>query len=473
MAANLAAGFAQDTGLYDLFLKEWYINKWADLLNNLTTTYKYLRRRVVNFKGRRMVIPLRIKRTGAVGAIQVSGYVAVGGTSSTSFGGQTTIDPGFQGVTNALVRPKIVMGAIGVPQDTIDISASDRGAFYEATDFEMMNMKTDMANFLDKQMFLGGRDLADITVVSTTTLTVTNTFPFHANQRLDFIRADGTDFGVLRGSETVLSVDRANDQIELEAAVASLAATDRPFTQGARSIVPTSQTADIGVAFEMLGLDEIISDTNLGLNNYEGNKLLFGIDRAAGTGTEEWRSIVNDLSDSIIDFDDMHTLSDEVHDNSGGDPTLIITSRPVRREVVKRMAYTYSASGGATRVSGTQRFQSTTSLKGGWIGRKEDTHGQGGSDWVLFDDHIPIVVDRYCPHNVIADTGTMYFLDTRHWYMGLVTDWKWWAPEGKILREAQGNAFGIQAHAYIFGELICDAPNTAGRIDGISINTAA
>lgn len=463
--ANLAAGFAQDTGLYDLFLKEWYINKWADLLNNLTTTYRFIRKRTVSFKGRRMVIPLRINRTGAVGAIQVSGYIQPGGSSVTSYGGSTTITPGYQGVTNALVRPAIIMGAIGVPQDTMDVSSSDRGAFYEAVDFEMMNMKTDMSNFLDKMMYLGGSPLADITAVSTVTLTVSNTHPFFVNQRLRFARADANNYGVERGTGPyyVSSIDRANSQVVLTADPGAVA-TDRPYTDGARSYTATGASVDEGVNFEWFGLEDTIGSGNMDLNNYEGSHLYEGID---ATTNPTWQSqVVSSVGD--ITFDDLHTICDDIHDNSGGEPTLMLTSRPVRRQIARRMAYTFNVAGTEV-VGGTQRFMNTTRLKGGYIGRREDQHGTSGSDWMMFDDNLPIVVDRYAP-NVSAGTttGSLYVLDTRHWYVGLVTDWKWWAPEGRILREASGDAFGVQAHAYIFGQLICDARNTAGRLDGIN-----
>ena len=456
----------QDLALYDKFLKEWYMSKWQDLLNNLTTTYKLSRKRMVNFQGRRMIIALRTGRTGAVGALPVSGFTPSGGSKT---GAQSLMSPGYQGTSNAMVRPKLVMGAIGVPQDVIDSSTSDKGAFYEVVDFEMQGLKTDMANYLDKLMYSGGAPLADIlSVGSTTVFVVDNAAPFYIGQKLDFwtTRVVGA---TLRGSATVSAVDNATRTITLGTAVGSLAAGDFPYTAGARST---------NTAYEPLGFQEIVKDYHadtpghtegdLLLNTYEGNNHLYGISRESG-GVAEWASSTIDVGGGTneIEFRHMHKILDDVHDNSGGDPTVFLTTRTSRRAITKKMAFpTGAASGGST-----QRFMNTTKLKGGFIGRREDEHGQGGSAWVLFDDRIPIVVDRYATHGGTAGNfGTLYAIDTRHCFWALVTDWKWWAPEGRILREAtsaSGPQFGVLAHAYLFGEHVVDAPNTCGRVHNL------
>lgn len=486
-----------DLALYDKFLKEWYMGKWIDLLNNLTTTYKLSRKRIVNFQGRRMVIALRTGRTGAVGAIPVSGFVVSG--SATSQGAQSLMNPAYQGTNNALVRPKLVMGAIGIPQDVIDVSASDKGAFYEVIDFEMMGLKTDMANYLDKTMYKGGAPLADITSVTShvageTIFVVDNTYPFYVGQRLEFWSSNTTGATAVTSSEgtpiQVTAIDRATRSITVDknidtggASAGDLGATDQVYTAGARSA---------NVAYEPLGYEEIIKESaastptatagDLLLNTYEGTNHMYGLSRETGDSNyvAEWASNILDVGGTNeLEFRHMHEILDDVHDNSGGDPTVFLTTRVTRRHVTKRMAYTsdqVGAAPGSINVVGTsQRFMNTTRLKGGFIGAREDMHGQGGNDWVLFDDRVPIVVDRYATHDYANDLGTMYAIDSRHCFWALVTDWKWWAPEGRILREASnssGPQFGVLAHAYLFGEHVVDAPNTCGRIFNFATDNA-
>lgn len=464
-----------DLTQYDNFLKEWYMSKWIDLLNNLTTTYKLSRKRQVSFKGRQMIIALRTQRTGAIGALQVSGY-----TGASSTGARDLMAPGFQGVDNAFIKPKIVMGAIGIPQDVIDQSASDRGAFYEVVDFEMMGLKTDMANYLDKNMYCGGTYLSDIATAPATpdgTFTVDNPYRFYVGQILDFWDGTGTGAaltGTNSAGRTVANVDFGTRTITMDATVASLTADDHPYTAGAR---------DANFAFEPLGYEEIIksigsgsTDTagNLLLKTYKNEQKLYGVDRdTAGTPVPEWGSTVTDLSGADLEFSDLHQLMDDIHDSSGGDPTVFLTTRTTRRHIASRMAY--PAALGTNNAGATQRFMNTTKLKGGFVGAREDLHGQGGSDWVLFDDRIPIVVDRYATHDYATSRGTLFAIDSRHCFWALVTDWRWWAPEGRILREATsstGPQFGVLAHAYLFGEHVVDAPNTCGRLHNFAVSGA-
>jgi len=422
-----------------------------------------------------MIIALRTRRTGAVGALPVSGFVVSG--SPTSQGAASLMEPSYQGTNNAMIRPKLVMGAIGLPQDVIDVSASDKGAFYEVVDFEMMGLKTDMASYLDKNMYKGGAPLSDIVSVGgATSFVVDNTYPYYVGQRLDF----WTTFTVgasqrvpVAGAGTLITVtaiDRATRTITLSGTgITALAATDYAYTAGARSS---------NVAYEPLGYEEIIKESaastptttagDLLLNTYEGTNHMYGLSRETGDANyvAEWASNLLDVGGGTteLEFRHLHEILDDVHDNSGGDPTVFLTTRVTRRHLTKRMAY---GEIGAVQGGGTQRFMNTTQLKGGFVGRREDMHGQGGSDWVLFDDRVPMVVDRYATHDFANNFGTIYALDSRHCFWALVTDWRWWAPEGRILREAtsaSGPQFGVLAHAYLFGEHVVDAPNTCGRV---------
>jgi hypothetical protein len=473
-----------DLNAYDKFLKEWYMGKWVDLMNNLTTTYRLFRRRIVSFKGRRMIIALRTKRTGAVGAISVSGY---GGSG---YGAQNLLAPGYQGTDNAIVRPKIVMGAIGIPQDVIDTSAGDKASFYEVVDFEMMGLKVDMSLYLDILKYCGGAPLCDIygtpTVGTPSDFEVTNPSRFYPGQLLDFWSSiDDSSTPVRRASASFPVQSVSGNTVTVTGSVTGLVEGDYPYYAGARSA---------STSYEPLGFEEIYkpggaSTTalagNLLLNTYDGGKELYGIERETGEAdyNSNWGATTINRSGGELEFEHLHRLCDEIHDNSGGDPTILLTNRISRRLVAKKMAYVTptvygTPSNTAVQTMATQRFINTTKLKGGFIGRREDMHGEGGNDWVMFDDRLPLVVDRVATHDHNADTGTIWALDTRHYFDAQVTDWRWWAPQGSILREARNigatnagdSLFGVVAHCYQFYESVCTAPNTGGAVYGFDVS---
>lgn len=462
------AGEGQDLDLFDKFLKEWYMAKWIDLLNNLTTTYKLFRRRIVPFKGRRMVIALRTGRSGAVEAVPLSGF------QGTQYGAPATVTPGHQPVDNAYVRPKVIMCAIGVPQDVVDTSqGGDRAAFFDAIDFEMMGIKVDCANYKDLMAYRGGRELAILndpdedSDATKDDWEVSNIYPFFKNKRVE-VWEDYTNSKRTHPAAGYVSVATTNRQhssghyLTVDAAVTDAAVSDLIFTKGARGGTGSFLNT---TALEMLGLEEIVNNANLSLNNYESSKFYMGQDR---TGFEEWNSQVNDIN-GVLTFEAMQAMVDDIHDNSGGEPTVILTTRATRREYAKKCMFVNPTS----EVGGVNfRFVNTAKFQTGMVTPREDDHYAGGNDYLLWDGRLPIIVDRYATHDYNLNDGAMYFIDTRHFYYALVTDWKWWAPEGRILREAQNNLFGVVAHAYIFGELVCDAPNTSGVIKRITVPAA-
>ncbi len=456
----LNPGFGQDLQVFDKFLKEWYMSKWIDLLNNLTTSYKLFRRRIVPFKGRRMVIALRTARSGAVQAIPLSGY------QGTSQGAPATVIPGYQGTDNAHVRPKVIMCAIGVPQDVIDVSATDQGAFYDVIDFEMMGIKTDCASYLDEMVYKGGAPLGILKNRDTDTLadyddwTVDNANYFFKNKRLQVWEPSSTNersTHATNGHFTVQSTARASRLVNVDfdsfGSADPIANDDEIYTVGARN-------GD--TAFEMLGLDQIVSDSNLGLKTYENNQYYLNIDR---TANDDWSANVVHQAGALT-FAAMQQMIDDIHDNSGGEPSVILTTRAIRRNYAKKCGF---EDGDETKAA-TMRFINTVRYEQGLVSMQEDSHYAGGNDYMQFDGRLPIIVDRYCSQDdSTTNGGNMFFVDTRHFYYALVTDWKWWAPEGRILREAPNSLFGVVAHAYIMGDLVNDAPNTSGLIDQIAI----
>jgi hypothetical protein len=468
-SAAYAAGQGQDYALFDKFLKEWYMEQWIDLFNNQTNTTKYVRRKIVPFHGRRMVIGIRTGESGAVQAIPLSGFNETSGTfGGGAQGAWKTVIPGAQSFDNAYVRPKIIMAGIQIPQDLIDSSEGDRASFYEVVDAEMQGIKISAAKLFDLMIYRGGRELADQVAggtYTTTNIFVDNYFPFFKNKRVELwsSQTTGASERALASSADYLNVSIASRtytangyEITFSNAMsAASSAAEFPYTVGAR-------TADTNL--ELTGLMEIINNQNMKLKNYENNLFYLGIDR---TSVQDWQSQVVDLSGNALTFDVMQTMVDEIHDNSPGDANVIFTHRVVRRRYAKQIAFTGGAeSAGAA----TFQFSNTHKFKMSMVDYQEDKHGAESDDFISFDG-IPLIVDRYCPVTLAPTTnnnnGFMYFVDLRHLYMALVTDWRWWAPQGRILREAPNSAFGLVAHNYMMGELVCDLPSTCGVIKQI------
>ncbi len=468
MSAWGSTGQGADSALFESFLKDWYMSKWIDLVNNQTTTYKLFRRKTVPFKGKRMVIALRTGRSGAVGAIAPSGL------NTSSSGASTTITPGYQQTSNAFVKPKIIQAGIAIPQDTIDISEGDRAAFFDVVDLEMQGIKIDVGQYLDLMCYRGGREIASIIAENSdgqgdNYLQVDNFYGLDVGKRVEVWVDNGATakpthpaagYYTISGKERAAAPAGEHVIVTTETpGVGDVVPPDLLYHAGARGS-SASITTQIGLEF--LGLEEIVSDANLTLYNLTGSKNYMEIDR---TGNLQWQSTVIDAGGAIT-FDDMQHMLDRITDESGGSPTVCLTHRDTRRAYAKKCLFTNASESGVSNV----RFNDSWKSSGGLVHQMEDTEG-GMSDWMMFDGRIPIMVDRYATHDFTsgAQKGTMYFIDTRHMYYALVTDWQWWAPEGKILREAQNNHFGVQAHAYMFGELVCDSPNTCGKLNNITI----
>lgn len=452
-----------DTAIYDKFLKEFYLPGWSDLQNNMTTTKKLMRRRTVPFRGRRAIIALRTGRTGGIQSVAPSQASGFSGTTPTS-AASTLPSPGFQQTDNAFIKPKILMLAIGVPQDTIDIASGDRASFMDVVDFEMMGAKADAANREDLLCYKGGAQSASFTGslglanIATWTdgthFTVDNIYPFYKNQRLSFYTAAGAFIA----SSTILSITRSTRAIVLDVN-GPTATTNAIALTGAR---PTTTTAANDLySYEPWGLEAIVSTANPVLKDLDGNLRYLGIDRAT---QDQWQSVLVDCGGAFT-YEKAQQVLDEIHDNSGGDATVGLTNRTTRRKVALKFHFGTATEAGLTQT----RFNDSIRAKGGLVAYEEDRHGQEAVDWMKLNDEIPIILDRYATHDFVNNKGNIYFLDTRHWYEAVVVDWKWWAPEGRILREAMNtNQFGLQAHAYRFFERVCDAPNAQGRLYNIS-----
>ncbi len=456
-----------DTATYDKFTMDFYMPGWTDLENNQTTTVKFMRKRQVPFTGRRAIIALRTGRNAGVQAISPSSISSSGTPTSQGATGLPTA--GSQGVDNAFVRPCIIMLAIGIPQDTIDVAQGDRGAFMDVLDMEMMGAKVDAANYEDKICYRGASDsgLAAITATaggaSPATVTVETYYPFFKGQKVAFYKSTGE----CRCTAVITAVARATRVLsvgtyaQVNGLGTTVATTDVIVTRGARP--ENGTTADL-VNFEPWGFDPIINTSNPTGKDLNTDAKYLGVDRSS---VEEWKGQVVDCG-GAFSYEKTQTVLDQIADDSGGNANIAFTHKATRRKIALKFAFgtTTEPTSAATPA---WRYENTIRLEGGLVPQTEDKHGQEGNDWYRINAEIPVVLDRYAPHDFGNNKGTIWFLDTRHWYEAVVTNWKFWAPEGRIFREAAyTNSFGVVAHAYKFYQRVCDMPGSAGKLYNIS-----
>jgi len=441
---------ASTLDVYDAFLKDWYLSEWVDQLTSMTTTWRLLRRKLTKWAGKQMVIPIRKGRNWGVGAIPTS-----------ASGSMATLNvAGHQSVDRVLVDGKLVTGALQIAQDTIDKSKVDRGAFFEDLDFEMRGLVDDVADYVDNVSHLAGNGaLATITqVTSGTQLTVDNHQPFFDNMRIECWSSTGagtTDFTAsgdaaveanLPSGGLVQVISAVQRNVDGSGVLTMVATAGAAIGSNLARAGSRNTGADTG--YEPMGLPGLISNANPPLDS-----TFQGITR---TGNNWWQSLETDATNSTFSEDLLQQQIDYTHDTSRGDIDYLMTQRITRRKMFTILNPTAALS----------RFSDTNVITPGFLGGKvEDKHPEG-SDFLFFDGRIPIIVDRFCKLEIDNITvngpyhfGTIYGLDMDTLYVALITDFTWWAPEGRILHRSDSRAFGVLADLYLYGQIVCDAPN--------------
>lgn len=425
---------------YDKFLKEWYFSSWIDQLNSMTTTWKLLRRKITTVGGRQLVFPIRTTRNTGVGAVPGSSGGAV----------PTNVVAGYQGVNNATVTPKIVQGAIQIAQDAIDRSANDRGAFYEVVDFEMMGIVQDLAEDLDRQCHGDGSGtLANTTAVPVgATIAVDYHRPFFEGMIVDGWDSSASGAAARDADLVISSVARNTDGSGV------LTFTGAPATLTDNDVLVRKDARTATAGYEFMGLNGIVSATNPPLES-----TFEGITR---TGNAYWQSIVNAStaapSEALI-----QSAVDQVHDDSNGDINALLTNRRTRFALYNSLA-----------SSNPTRFVDTNVIQPGILSGKVEDHHPDAHDYLFWDGRVPIIVDKYCPINVDVGAGTqrgvLYGLDLSAIYVALVTDFRWWTPQGYILRPSESRSFSVEGLIYIMGNIVTDAPRKHFKFSSLDIS---
>ncbi len=372
--------------VYDDFLKEWYLSEWIDQLTSMTTTWKLLRRKLTNFAGKFMVIPIRTGRNAGVGAIPTS-----------SSGALSALYPhGNQSVGRTLVDGKIFSGGLQVAQDTIDKSKNDQGAFFEAIDFEMRGLVDDVADYADNVMHQAGDSaLAQTTGVGVANVVpVTTHHPFFEGMVVEFWSGN-------TGADTVRQQGSTNAAARFVAIAANTQSAQR-ITAVVRNIdgsgtitvgddvaiasgdyIARVGTRTAALSHELMGLNGAISASNPPLD-----ASFQGIDRATAG---YWQSYEDSSGANEPNEDDIQQALDHTHDTSRGDVDVLMCNR-----ILRRLLYASLAGSNHT------RFVDTNVISPGYLSGKKEDHHPDGADYLFFDGRLPIIVDRFSRIDVPA-----------------------------------------------------------------------
>jgi len=524
----MAYDWGTDLGQYDPWLKDFYLTNWIDMLNGSTTTWQMFRQSVVEYKGRRMVIPVRTQRNASPMFMQRS--TAVGQGLS------TLSDPGQQGVEVVYPRPRLFTASIMLPQDTIDQAKTDRGAFYDAVDFEMMGVLRDCKERLDAQCYDDGTGKLPYYLLHTNVAgtwvpsclqvngvnVLLNGSPYwHIGKRVSVYNAGYTIHHTRNAPVTNLNSAEGVDYISVSGktdhgdgtctcqfvAGPNLTAGNLNWTAGVGAAV-TQFAVEMPIAsanFHDYNSLQWVSNADLEGRGFRGLPAMvapydplqaggaaltdigyLGVNRA---GNAWWQSQIDTSNGSLNDAYTWHNAAtghpamvmqkmiDDIHDNSLGEIDQIFMSRWATR-VMQSLA-----AGGINPPSSKQQFQNTVKTWVGFTDKDQDKH-PGSSDWVMFNEKIPIIVDKYASPYVLGNGlrpvyQPIWFCDSSTQYIGVVTDFSWW-DVGGIFQPVPGAAasnynFGVVANLYMLADFVCDAPNRNGIMTapGISSETIA
>lgn len=387
----------------DEVLKDVYQPAVREQLENAWVLLSQIEGNGSDIVGREAVFALHLGRNNAVGNRPRGGQLPRGGN---------------QRYDNIRVGIERTYGAFRIDNDLIEASSNDQGAFLRVLDAEVNGAVTDVRNDVSRQIY--GDETKAIfqcgATSSDTEIVLTN--PLDSSLR--WIENGMTvDIGTLANYTAVVAgalvvdVDRVAGTITIDSAVTTTTShyVTRAGSEGS----------------EIIGLREIVSDT----------VPLHGLDPA---NEPKWASLVNANGGTARAADDVlfQKMIEDIHQESGKTPNMIMTTYGVRRNFV---------SGLDSRV----QYSNTLDIKGGF---KAASVAAGNTELAL-------VVDPDCP------SGRAYFLNTdhlKHHKLGQL--WKWRDRDGSMLYRLP-DYDSWEAQLYGYHQLATDKRAAHGVIEDL------
>ena len=394
----------------DAVLKEFYIPGIKEQLNNEVFLCTQMEMNTTDIEGRRAVLAIHTGRNEGVGARAELGTLPTAGR---------------QGYVEERIPLMYLYGRMQLSGPVIRSMASDRGSFIRAVESETTGLVRDTKNDTNRQMYGDGTgQIATVGTSAGTTVTVQNAT---TNLMRQFRKGMTVDFGspanpTLRGTRTIVSVDRAAGTFEIDTAL-SLTAGDSVFRTGSGGTGATQK--------EITGLKAQVSDTGA----------LFNIDPAVDP---EWKSYTK-TSAGAASEDMFIEASQEVNADSGHQLDLWVTTSAIQRSV-------------AALLQSIKRFPNTLELKGGYKGLDISDVSQGDTG----SNEVVMVWDK----DMVED-GVAYGLTRDAWAVYAMSDWEFMQEDGAVLNRVP-NTDAYEGTLFRYMELATHQRNANAKISGIT-----
>jgi len=394
-------------------LKEFYTPAIINQLWKKSPLWAILKKKSKDMVGKRVVIPVRVGLTEAVGARAANDYTLP--TAQRNLYDQ------------AYIAMKRVYGRVQVDGFSI-ASAKGKGGWIDVLQGEIQGVTDAFSLDIDRQLLTGGTGVLAYQngAVAGQVITVDtpggivdatgNTRFFRKGQVLDIYDSDGDP--IHADSVQVASVDAAAGTITLTGNVAATEDNDLIFKENVH--VAGAISDSVG---ELMGIDGIVGTGNAPGSTFQG------IDATAET---TWRSFVN-ATDEVITEQLIQEDLDAIDNNTDGEPVdLILTSYALRNKLVAIMKTYYKVE--------------TLNFVAGWKGIK----------YVGGNSELPVMTHKNCPAKY------MYYLSRPHLALWVLKNLVWDDKGGGVVKPVAGSD-AYEAWFKIYANLGTDCRNAHGK----------
>jgi hypothetical protein len=405
-------------------LKEYYAPAIVNQVYKKAPLWAQIQKSTKGVYGKRIVIPVQLAFTEAVGARVSNDY-------SLPTAQRNTYD-------QAYIYMKRNYGRIKVDGFAIQ-SAKGAGGWVDIVSAESKGVANAFAINLDRQTMCDGSAVLALCVGSASGQVITVDTPggivgdtpvtkwFRKGMRLDIYTAAGTKHA---DSVEIASIDESAGTITITGSGVVSSVTDNDVIY--REDVFSATAASLG---EMIGLEAIISSSNapgsggISAADYEG------IDRAANP---EWQSYIKTSGGVLTETLIQNTL-DSIEVRTDGDtPNLALTTFALRNKLVSLMV-------------ADRQVVNQLDLTAGWKAIK----------YVGGNVTLPFMVHPKCA------TGYIYLICTPAIKFYTLQDIVWDNSGGGVLKPVAGED-AYESWFKMYGNIGTDCPNCMGKITGVT-----
>lgn len=387
---------------FDEALKIDYLPVMREQLNNATMLLSRLERDTENFEGKRWQLTVHHGRNSGVGATSETGIPTAGS----------------QSYKNPYGFTKFNRGRIKVSTAVIKASKSDKGSIVRALDSEIKGVTDDLKKDYNTQLHNDGsavRALVNGDPGTAATLTVDNpgTRYLFDGMKVDILNPSG---GAARANSSGITISTVtSDTTATMSANFDAAVADNDY------VTRAGATDGAGTSYEIMGIKGIVDDGTYVTTLHNLSRTTYPWWKCSTFAEDDNGGTLRDLSNELI----QKAIS--AVEKNGGQVNLIMSDVDMRDAYVALLV-------------ADKRFVNTMKLDGGWTGVEYSS-----------EKAIPWVADVDCqPH-------TVYFLDTTHLKIMLLSDWDWMQEDGAILART-GTSAEYEAVIENFSELATDKP---------------